>query len=688
MISKQQITFRSVLPFLACLLGHFAVSPCAQSAGSEPATDQLQTLFSNHCTGCHGDDPDDLAADIDLANFSPSQSSEAGATLVKKILDVIDKGFMPPEGEPGLNEQDKALAVGNLTQILQTQISSASPTSDKTSIRRMNRLQYNNAVQDLLKLKVEVFPLRERMMRDLSGYFDPASGKMPDTVVVASRPLGKFQTMDPHLRGVTAFPQDLRAEHGFDNQTDHLTLSPLLMESFVRLSRAIIDSPDFNEQNVGIWQALFVAPEKLPAAAGLRSSTEKRLRKLLVRAFRCPADEPTLQRYTNYVVNLVEDGVSYSDAMKEAVAAVLASPRFLYLHDSSQALPRTNAQQVSYRIANRLAAFLWVSTPDDRLLSLAESGTLTEPETLKQQTDRMLHDKRLKRFCDSFPAQWLQLERIISTEPDQQLYPQFYFAKYRVSMHMMLEPLLLFETLLIENRSIIELIDSPFSYRSKLLTAWYRDGSQQEVGPPTKVNMRRVAVNDRRTGGVITTAAVMSMTSGSRDSKPITRGAWLASVILNDPPEPPPADVPALPEVEDANLEKLTIRERFSQHRSNTACAGCHVRLDPLGFALENYDAAGIWRDRYANGRPVDASGQLFGSHRFSNITEFKDALLAEKKRFAHAFTSHLLTFALARKMTALDSLAIDDIVNAAEADDFRFHALVHHLVQSEIFRR
>ena len=237
-----------------------------------------------------------------------------------------------------------------------------------------------------------------------------------------------------------------------------------------------------------------------------------------------------------------------------------------------------------------------------------------------------------------------------------------------------------------ENDSILKFIDSDYSYRSDLLQAWYRDGSQGRPGAPTVVPFRRVPITDRRQGGVITTAAVMTMTSNATRTQPITRGAWIATVILNDPPEPPPADVPPLAEKPAADEENLTLRERFAAHRKRADCAGCHERIDPLGFALENYDAAGIWRDTYANGRRVDPSGTLFGDRNFNTIVEFKDALLEEKDRFARAFAAHMLAFALGRDVDAGDALALERIVRESAASDYRIQAVIKQVVLSDAF--
>ena len=323
-----------------------------------------------------------------------------------------------------------------------------------------------------------------------------------------------------------------------------------------------------------------------------------------------------------------------------------------------------------YELASRLSFFLWGSLPDERLLELAAEGKLRADEVLAGEVERMLRDQRLKRFCDSFPSQWLQLERIVSSAPNREQFPDFYFAKYRSSMHMMLEPLLLFETILIENRSLLELIDSDFAYRSARLDRLYYGGEMQgNLNEVTTVRFQRIPLSDRRQGGVITNAAVMTMTSGIERTHPITRGAWLATVIFNDPPAPPPADVPPLPANPSAEDAKLTLRERLAAHRQRADCAACHQQIDPLGFALENFGPTGKWREQYGNGREIDPAGQLFHQHAFRDVVEFKDAILAEKQRFLHGFAAHLMSFALARAVTAADEPALEAIVARVAAD-------------------
>lgn len=673
---------------VACAL--FAARPSdAQQPAESPDVRTAQPkstllpLLEMRCMKCHGRDGR-IEGEVNLTKLRDIDDLKTRPQLLDDLIRVIDSGYMPPEDEAALDGTTRQQVVRELKVVLAA-ASFADHNAPRTLIRRMTRLQYNNAVQDLFQLSVEVYPLRERMMRDLDGYFRPETGKMPSQVKVASRPLGKFQIIERHLSGATPYPQDLRAEHGFDNRADHLTMSPVLMEAFLRLSRSIVESPEFNSKTCGVWDELFVAPPSR-SRDETKIRVRQRLAKFLTKAFRRPAESDQIERYTDYVVSQLDMGEPFENAMKDVAAAALASPRFLYLYD----LPTGESSNVldDYSLASRLSFFLWGSIPDDELHELAAAGRLHEPETLGKQVERMLRDRKLRRFCDSFPSQWLQLERIISAEPDPELFPQFYFAKYRASMHMMLEPLLLFETILVENLSITQLIDSDFSYRSELLDAWYRDGTQGNPGPPTQVVLRRVPVSDRRQGGVITSAAILTMTSGTTRTKPISRGAWLATVILNDPPPPPPGDVPPLADKPAVGQEQLTLRERFTAHREQTACAACHQRIDPLGFALENYDAAGRWREQYENGRPVDASGVLLGKHAFGDIVQFKAALLEEKDRFTRAFAKHLLAYATAREIGVADSSSLDKITDATAAADYRFHTLIQYVVLSDSFRR
>jgi hypothetical protein len=673
--------------FAVLVLLHSVGLAKALSADGDSFTKIITPTVQKHCAKCHGANADKLEGDLNLLTLQ-SRDLHDNPELIRSLIEVLDLGEMPPEDEPPLDPQLRQRMISELRTILHAAISKQKKFPH-APVRRMNRFQYNNAVIDLFDLQCIVFTLPERMMREHKGYFKPQTGKMANVVTVGSRPLGKSQMIERRLAGVAAFPQDLRAEHGFDNRGDHLSLSPLLMEAFLKLGQSVTQSPDFGPKNVGVWKTFFEAPT---AELDQKTEVRRRLDLFLNKAFRRSAEPALLDRYFSFVDRQLDSGIPFTEAMKSVAAATISSPKFLYLYDKS-GVSETAELIDDFELASRLSFLLWGSIPDQELLELAAVGDLSKPEILDAQFDRMLKDHKLKRFCDSFPAQWLQLERIISSVPNREKYPNFYFSKYRDSMHMMMEPLLLFETVLIENLPVTQLIDSDFTYRSNLLEDAYaelasdpRPGGKSRGGAVTVLNFKRVPVTDRRNGGVITNAAVMTMTSGPERTQPITRGAWIAAVIFNNPPEPPPADVPALGEKPPEGEEHLTLRERLAMHRERADCKGCHEQIDPLGFALENYDPIGVWRSKYENGRDVDMSGTLFRKHEFSDIIEFKDAILVEKHRFARALAGHLLSFGLARELAASDEIALDEIAKATAADGYRFQTLLKQVILSKPF--
>lgn len=644
----------------------------------------IEGSFESYCIECHGM-KGKVKGEVNLISFTEGKDLKGDPELLQTIMEVIDFGEMPPEGNQPIDNTERKMIVAELKKLLAESVSGSEEDLVKAPIRRMTRFQYANAVKDLLELKVEVFPLPEKMMRDRSGYFKPASGKMPAKMMVSSRPLGKSGLIEPRMDGVAPFPQDLRAENGYDTQGDHLSLSPLLMEDFFRLSQSIVKSPSFNPKNVGVWTQYF---EKSKRGINQMDELKSRLQHLLKRAFRAPVDDKTFSKYYSFAEQEMNQGMGMGDVMKDVFSAILASPRFLYLYDRGGEEGREPESRQNLDLASRLSFFLWGSVPDDQLLEVAMEATLRQDEQLTKQVDRMLTDEKLKRFCDSFPTQWLQLDRIISAVPDEKKYRDFYYGPplYRTTMDMMMEPLLLFETVLIEDRSVLELIDSNYTFRSARLSKWYGDAPNGKLGGPVTIRFTRQSVKDRRHGGLITNGAVMTMTSGPLETKPITRGAWVAGVIFNSPPPPPPAEVPPLPEEKEVD-DSLTLRERFADHRERADCAGCHEKLDPLGFALENFDPVGRWREKYHNGREVDASGTLFRSHKFSNIIEFKDAILKEKNRFVRGLAGHLLAFGLGRELNPSDSLALDEIVESVEGENYSMKSLIHAVVKSKPFR-
>ena len=749
----------------------------------------MKPLLTEHCAKCHGDKK--VKGDVNLVEVTTVEQLLAKPDLIHGMIEVIEARDMPPEDEPQPEEPDRAKLLASLKTMLRKSVSSGEVTGAR--LRRLNRFQYNNAIRDLFQMNRDLFALPEKLMTRHGNHLFPANGKMPDQVAVTCQSLRETGG----LAGVLSFPKDLRAAHGFDNQANQLTLSPLLLDTFLKLSLSILNSPDFNRQTVGVWSQFFGEPA---AGTDLEKEVRTRLGHFLPQAFRAAIDPETLDRYTAYTLSRIQQGLSFTDSMKKAASAVLSSPRFLYRPGKS------GAGKDLFVIASDLSFFLWGSIPDQQLLQLAGSGELARPGVFDETVTRMLSDPKIERFLDAFPAQWMQLENVLAATPDPKLARLFRLDQDNpASLQMVLEPLLLFDAVFVEDRPVTELITPAFAYQSEFLKDWYTSDlrppqvdpepiaaanlakdelreSLQETIQTTRAELEtlvatvragilahdrarsadevtasgsgtnhvseedllqamspdvrnsrdalrrtleeseaalkkvpknqlpknaqedaerrfddemrkkmrsqtfaRVAASDPRYGGVITNAAMLSMTSGPTRTHPIARGAWVIGVIFNDPPAPPPNNIPPLNE-EDISAKNLTIREQFALHRENPDCAGCHARLDPLGFALENFDITGRWRDKYDNGRQVDPSGTLMKQYDFDGIVRFKQAILQEDRRFAKAFTAHLLRFALSRELGPADALTVDTIVEKAGKEGYRLRSLIREITRSGNF--
>ena len=857
------------------LLVAFLLSSITQAAEPAKSADdfkqRIQPILQNYCYDCHG--RKETEGQVRLTEYSSWNDLEKNPQLIGKMIEALDKNEMPPEDATQPSKTQRQSLLLHLNKSLNRALVS-SQTLIPFNMRRMNRFEYGNAVRDLFDLDCWVYSISDRIIRDHNNYFRPETGKMPDVVTVGNRVMGLQQMLENRLLGVMAFPKDPPAENGFNNRGDHLSMSPVLMKSFLKLSRSVVNAENF-DKNCRSWNNLFQDPTQKQATTGFGSITtdasvatrstgvtisawirpskitdrwqtiarredswrrqllaigrdgdtwglwmgagidgryvefgapvtpqtigdgkwhhvagtfdgkqmnlyvdgkqigskaiegklntqstqpmkigsygaepfhgdlndvrlyrsglskihiksiadgdqkvaedtlvgswkrdedvrlklnqpikqiaHERIATFLPKAFKSPAERATLNLYTEYFDKQYEKGGDFTQSMKDVVSAALASPRFIFVHNATS---KTVPNHASFDLATRLSFFLWSSIPDDELLALAGAGKLQDNGVLKEQVDRMLNHRRVKNFCDSFAPQWLKINHLVSAAPDFKTHRDYYFGgddkiSYKRGMHMMLEPLLNFETVFVENRPILELVDSDFTYRSHLLTEWYQGKAATYA---INVNLRhidftRTPLTDRRYGGVITTGAVMVMTSGPFRSLPITRGSWVASVIFNDPPEPPPDNVPDL-KADDKTLQEegLTVRQKLKQHSSDSQCVGCHKKIDPLGFALENFDLLGRWRDNYRTGLKVDASGELFGRHEFKDVVGFKDAVLAEKQVFAKAFIKHLLSYGLGRELTLADRIAIDEIAKASEEGNYKMRDVIKNIVIHPVF--
>ena len=437
----------------------------------------VKPFISNHCVKCHGGEK--VKGKINLKEISAHEELIGNPELIRDLIGVLDAGDMPPEDElqPEPKERDALLAT--LKTLLQS--ATRGTRSKHNSPQRLNRFQYNNTVRDLFALNRNVFALPEKLMTRETIYLN--GPKVPESVKVRSLAMNPAEG----LKDVKPFPQDLRASHGFDNQANQLTLSPLLLDAFLRLSVSIVESPDFNENTVGIWNAFFKAPDK---EVDIQTETRKRIKTFLSTTFRGPVEPSVLDRYTVYALDKIENKLPYTEAMKKVASAALSSPLFLYRHSSGDK---------NLNLASNLSYFLWASTPDEALLNLAKSGDLIKPEILNKSIQRMLADPKIERFLDAFPAQWMQLQNILAATPDPKKHRFFTLDKnHPASLQMVCEPLLLFDAVFVENRPIIELVKPNFSYQSSFLEDLYKTHLK-----PNPVDEVRIAKENKQRNEVI-----------------------------------------------------------------------------------------------------------------------------------------------------------------------------------------
>jgi hypothetical protein len=415
-----------------------------------------------------------------------------------------------------------------------------------------------------------------------------------------------------------------------------------------------------------------------PANAGEEEGCAKRvLATLARRAYRRPITDADLETLLKFYRQARAKG-DFEAGIEMALSAVLVSPEFLFRveHD-----PVGLAQNAAYRIsdlelASRLSFFLWSSIPDDELLEAAVQGKLKTSPVLEQQVRRMLADKRSQSLVSNFAEQWLYLRNLASTTPDMRLFPDF---DDNLRQAFRRETELLFESILREDRSVLDLLRANYTFVNERLARHY--GIPHVYGS----RFRRITFGENRVrGGLLRQGSILTVTSYATRTSPVIRGKWVLDNILGVPPPPPPGAVPPL---ENTGIGKaLSVRERLAEHRKNPACSGCHQLMDPVGFALENYDAVGRWRT-LEDSKPIDASGGLPDGSRLAGVTGLEQALLSRPEVFAGTLTEKLLTYALGRGVEPYDAPAVRRILREARAKDFRFSSLVLGIANSTPFQ-
>ena len=420
--------------------------------------------------------------------------------------------------------------------------------------------------------------------------------------------------------------------------------------------------------------------------------TREVLTRLLRRGYRRPPTEAEVAQLVQFVGAIQADGAKWEAGVQQAIKVILCSPKFLFrleLDDRPQSPDPYPIDE--FQLASRLSYFLWSSMPDDELFELAAKNQLTD--NLEAQVKRMLADPKATELARDFGSQWLQIQRIATVTPDSERFPTF---GRRLRAAMLKETELFVESIFREDQSVLDLLDADYTFLNKELANHYGIADtkgnwmyQEKTVPGGEAikgrEFKRVALQGASRGGILTHASVLTVTSNPTRTSPVKRGRWVLEQVLGSPPPPPPPDVPELEEDHDATIG-TTLRERLEQHREDPACANCHAKMDPIGFALENYNAIGAFRTKEGELK-IDTTAELPDGTAFDGIADLKQILKDRKQQFVRCLTEKMLTYALGRGLEYYDRPTVDRIVAELEAEGYRSSVLITEIVKSDPFR-
>ena len=595
----------------------------AQKTGKKPAdafARDVVPLLSKYCIKCHGGARP--KGELGLDKFTSELAALKKPQIWEKVAHNLRSGDMPPEGKPKPTAKEMEIITAWIDKGLAAADCTKNKDPGRVTIRRLNRVEYKNTI------------------RDLAGI--------------------DFRMADD-------FPAD-DVGYGFDNIGDVLTLSPLLLERYLDAADKIVEQAFKDSKFRQRYPAMPNDKKDRPKDEIIRGWIEGFAR----RAYRRPVAAEEITRLTRFVELALKNKQSQDKGIQLAFKAVLCSPHFLFRVEVDHAKGIYHVNE--YELASRLSYFLWSSMPDEALFDLAGSGGLRKD--LENQARRMLKDPKARALTENFAGQWLNLRLLREFNPDPTGFPTFN-EKLRDAMQTETE--MFFETIVKEDRSILDFIDADFTFVNDVLGKHYGI-------PGIKGNkFQRVTLKGEERGGVITQASILSVTSNPTRTSPVKRGKWILENILGTPPPPPPPDAGELPE-DKAEL-KGSLRQRMEMHRSKAICASCHQRMDPLGFALENYNAIGAWRAK--DGKfPVDNSGTLPTGQSFKGPKGLRDILKSKQSDFRKCLTEKMLTYALGRGLEYYDRCVMDDICQALVRNQDRFSAMIVAIVKSDPFQK
>jgi hypothetical protein len=592
--------------------------------------DAAQAFLKQYCASCHGTKAP--AGGLDTGALDITQGTQMDRWT--RLANRVRNSEMPPRGAPAPALDDRTAFLSWVDETLHTQVCAAGPAAGVSPIRRLNRAEYTATIRELLNIHIDV------------GHDLPADGA---------------------------------GGQGFDNAAEVLFLSPLLAEKYMdaakkSLEYAVQDSRA--RARIG-FATLKPGVSKITAAHDI-------LQGFLPRAFRRPVTEKEMQVYLNLFRDAQKEGRTFDGSVVYMLRGVLMAPQFLFHVEAPNPGPEPRLLD-DYALASRLSYFLWGSMPDEMLFDLASMGKLHDPVVLNEEIGRMLRSGKSRNFIESFVTQWLGT-RVLGREffPDPKVFPT-YTADADLQGDIRFQPILFFHSMLANNDPVTDLLDSNWTIITKKLAELYGiDKSTLRKENQSQPFRIQLAAGSHR-GGLLGMSAVLAVSSYPYRTSPVLRGKWVLDSILGTPPLPPPPNVPAL-EDHKAGAPLKTIRERLAQHRENPVCASCHNSIDPLGFALENYDALGQWRTEDA-GKPIDSTGELPDGTKFEGPDQLRAVLLERKDLFLRNLTSRMLGYAVGHGLTRTDSCTVDAIMDQLRANSYKSQTLIEGIVMSLPFR-
>jgi hypothetical protein len=602
----------------------------ATHAGGQSFPDS-QAFLKTYCQSCHsGKSP---AAGFHIDQLSAPASFNDQADRWSRVASRVRNSEMPPRGAPAPALEQREVFAKWIDESLHAQTCTAGPVPGPNPVRRLNRDEYTATVRELLDIHTNV------------GHDLPADGA---------------------------------GGQGFDNAAETLVLSPILAEKYMDAAKQSLDFAVRDSRARARIGLVKLTPGVKPIQAARQILTS-----FLPRAFRRPITDKEMEPYLALFHEAQKEHQTFDSSVAFMLRGVLMSPQFLFLSESPN--PGVEARPVDdYALASRLSYFLWGSMPDEMMFDLAGMGKLHEPAVLKEEIGRMLRSGKSMGFIESFVTQWLGTRELGKDfVPDPKIFPN-YSADADLQGDIRFQPIVFFHTMIATDAPVTDLLDSNWTIiTKKLVTLYGMDKSvlrKEDQEQPHRIDLPPGS----HRGGLLGMSAVLAVSSYPYRTSPVLRGKWVLDSILGTPPPPPPPNVPALEEHQAAQAK--TIRERLAQHRANPVCASCHSRIDPLGFALENYDALGQWRTTDA-GKPIDNTGELPDGTKFAGPDELRAVLLQKKDLFLRNLTNRMLGYALGRGLTRTDSCSVDSILTQLQTQGYKSQALIEAIVLSPPFR-